>query len=33
MKMHLWLISALILLSLLCIGTTATALELMARNP
>jgi D-alanyl-D-alanine carboxypeptidase (penicillin-binding protein 5/6) len=33
MKMHLWLISALILLSLLCTGTTATALELMARNP
>lgn len=33
MKLHLLLISALILLSLLCTSTTATALEIMSRSP
>jgi D-alanyl-D-alanine carboxypeptidase (penicillin-binding protein 5/6) len=33
MKIHLSLISALILLVLLCAATTATALEIMSRNP
>jgi D-alanyl-D-alanine carboxypeptidase (penicillin-binding protein 5/6) len=33
MKTHLSLVSALILLLLLCAGTTAAAVELLARNP